>query len=53
MLEFLGSGLPVGAIAEQMRIEKGIIKTYSRRLSDKLGVATLKALRAFAIESTL
>jgi DNA-binding CsgD family transcriptional regulator len=52
LLELLGSGLQAGDIAERMGIEKGTIKTYSSRLADKLGLATLKALRAFAIERT-
>lgn len=53
LLELLGSGLPMGAIAERMRIEKGTIKTYSSRVAEKLELATLKALRAFAIERTI
>ncbi|MBV8138496.1 MAG: helix-turn-helix domain-containing protein [Deltaproteobacteria bacterium] len=53
LLELFGSGLPMAAIAERMRIAKGTIKTYSSRLAEKLGLSTVRALRAFSIERTV
>ncbi|MCX9158556.1 response regulator transcription factor [Niveibacterium sp. 24ML] len=51
ILELLGKGLGNSAIAEALTISVRTVETYCARLNEKLGLASMKDLRQFAIRN--